>query len=131
MSRSPLFALSCLITLLILTFSSFCESADDPNAADVKAPEAARRVFMPEADAATFFKRRSRRSVRYYEQLAEQRVFRVNAERRRENNEEKRNEYENYAEEDRTEQGERSREKQEQYREYNYDGQYPRFHWFH
>nr|XP_061809539.1 unique cartilage matrix-associated protein-like [Nerophis lumbriciformis] len=129
MPRSPVFVLSCLITFLILALSCVGESADDPNSAEVK--EAVRPVFMPESDASTFFKRRSRRSVRYYEQLAEQRVFRANAERRREYNEEQRNEYENYAEEDRTEQQERTREKYEQVREYNYDGRYPRFHWFH
>ncbi|XP_077399950.1 upper zone of growth plate and cartilage matrix associated a isoform X2 [Vanacampus margaritifer] len=100
MSPSPVFALACLTTLLILTFSSVGESAANPKPADVK--EARRPVFMPETDATTFFKRRSRRSVRYYEQLAEQRVHRANSERRREHNEEKRNEYENYAEEDRT-----------------------------
>ncbi|XP_051911219.1 upper zone of growth plate and cartilage matrix associated a [Hippocampus zosterae] len=129
MSPSPVFALPCLTVLLVLAFSSVGESTNNPKPASVK--EAARPVFMPETDAATFFKRRSRRSVRYYEQLAEQRMHRANSERRREHNEEQRNEYENYAEEDRTEQRERTREKQEQVREYNYDGRYPRYHWFH
>ncbi|XP_054609829.1 upper zone of growth plate and cartilage matrix associated a [Dunckerocampus dactyliophorus] len=132
MSWSQVFALSFFATLLILTFSSVGESAavrDASTAADVK--EGARRVFMLEADAANFFKRRSRRSVSYYEQLAEQRVQRANTERWREHNEERRNEYENYAEEDRDEQTERTREKNEQIREYHYDGLYPRYHWFH
>ncbi|XP_061617249.1 upper zone of growth plate and cartilage matrix associated a [Phyllopteryx taeniolatus] len=129
MSRSPVIAVACLATLLVLTFSGVGESADDPKPADVKAE--ARPVFMPEADADNFFKRRSRRSVRYYEQLAEQRMHRANSERRREYNEERRDEYENYAEEDRDEQRERTREKNEQVREYNYDGRYPRYHWFH
>nr|XP_057933021.1 upper zone of growth plate and cartilage matrix associated a [Doryrhamphus excisus] len=132
MSWSQVFALSFLATLLILTFSSVGESAavrDDSTAADIK--EGTRRVFMPGADAANFFKRRSRRSVSYYEQLAEQRVQRANTERWREYNEERRNKYENYAEEDRDEQTERTREKNEQIREYHYDGLYPRYHWFH
>ncbi|XP_061662735.1 upper zone of growth plate and cartilage matrix associated a [Syngnathoides biaculeatus] len=129
MSRSPVFAVSCLTAVLILTFCGIGESADDLKPADAKVET--RPVFMPEADAASFFKRRSRRSVRFYEQLAEQRMHRANSERRREYNEEQRDEYENYAEEDRDEQGERTREKNEQIREYNYDGRYPRYHWFH
>ncbi|XP_077566027.1 upper zone of growth plate and cartilage matrix associated a [Stigmatopora nigra] len=129
MSRSPILLLPCFITLLILALSCVSESADDSKQAEVK--ESARPVFMPGADASNFFKRRNRRSVRYYEQIAEQRVHRANTERRREYNEEQRNEYEHYAEEDRTEQRERTSEKYEQVREYNYDGRYPRFYWSH
>ncbi|KAG7215876.1 hypothetical protein INR49_021857 [Caranx melampygus] len=86
---------------------------------------------MPESDASNFFKRRTRRSTRYYELVAEQRVKIAASERRREYNEEQRNEYENYVEEDRDEVNERSRETNEQLREYHYDGLYPRYHWFH
>ncbi|XP_051810621.1 upper zone of growth plate and cartilage matrix associated a [Acanthochromis polyacanthus] len=121
-----------LTTFLILTFSSVVESAavrDDAKPADPQG--AARQVFMPESDASNFFKRRTRRSVRYYELQAEQRVKIAASERRREYNEEQRNEYENYAEEDRDEINERSRETNEQLREYHYDGLYPRYYWFH
>ncbi|XP_018518256.1 upper zone of growth plate and cartilage matrix associated a [Lates calcarifer] len=132
MSWTRVFVLSLLTTLLILTFFSVVESAavrDDSKPSDRTG--AARQVFMPESEASNFFKRRSRRSVRYYEQLAEQRVKMAANERRREHNEEQRNEYENYVEEDRDEVNERSRETQEQLREYHYDGRYPRYHWFH
>ncbi|XP_037551664.1 upper zone of growth plate and cartilage matrix associated a [Nematolebias whitei] len=122
-----------LSTLLILTFSRVVRSAavrDDSKPADRK--DAARQVFMHESDASNFFKRRSRRSPKYYAEVqAEQRVKRAASERRREYNEEQRNEYENYVEEDRDELNERSRETNEQLREYHYDGLYPRSYWFH
>ncbi|XP_013881629.1 upper zone of growth plate and cartilage matrix associated a isoform X2 [Austrofundulus limnaeus] len=121
-----------LSALLILTFSDVVKSAAvrDSEPADPK--DAARQVFMHESDASNFFKRRSRRSPRYYaETLAEQRVKRAASERRREFNEEQRTEYENYVEEDRDELNERSRETNEQLREYHYDGLYPRHFWFH
>ncbi|XP_040885658.1 upper zone of growth plate and cartilage matrix associated a [Toxotes jaculatrix] len=132
MSWTRAFVLSLLTTLLILTFFSVVESAavrDNSKQADPKA--AARQVFMPEPDASNFFKRRSRRSTRYYELQAEQRVKIAANERRREYKEEQRNEYENYLEEDRDEVNERSRETNEQLREYHYDGLYPRYYWYH
>ncbi|KAK2858791.1 hypothetical protein Q5P01_003411 [Channa striata] len=133
MSWTRVFVLSFITTLLIFTFSSLVESAavqDKIKADDPKG--AARQVFMPESDASNFFKRRSRRSVRYYAELqAEQRLKISASERRREYNEEQRNEYENYLEEDRDEQTERSRETSEQLREFHYDGLYPRHNWFH
>ncbi|XP_026182846.1 upper zone of growth plate and cartilage matrix associated a [Mastacembelus armatus] len=133
MSWTRVAVLSFLTTLLILTFSSVMESAavqDDSESSESKG--AARQVFTPQSDASNFFKRRSRRSSRYYAELqAEQRVRLAVTERRREYNEEQRNEYENYVEEERDEQSERSRETNEQLREYHYDGLYPRYHWFH
>ncbi|XP_018939055.1 unique cartilage matrix-associated protein-like [Cyprinus carpio] len=83
---------------------------------------------MPASDASNFFKQRSRRSPRTYEEYyAEQRVKMAANERRREHLEEQNNEYENYLEEERDEQYERTREKNEQWREFHYDGQYPRY----
>ncbi|XP_047431063.1 upper zone of growth plate and cartilage matrix associated a [Mugil cephalus] len=125
--------LSLLTALLIFTFSSVVKSAavrDGSKPADAKG--AAPQVFMPESDASNFFKRRSRRSPRYYaEFLAEQRVRLAADKRRRDYNEEQRSEYENYVEEDRDEVNERSRETTEQMREYHYDGLYPRYYWYH
>ncbi|XP_070847615.1 upper zone of growth plate and cartilage matrix associated a [Chaetodon trifascialis] len=133
MSWTPVIMLSLLTTLLILTFSSVMECAavrDDTK--EDNSEGAGRQVFMPESDASNFFKRRSRRSARYYaEYQAEQRVRLSADERRREYNEEQRIEYEHYAEEERDEQNERSREIHEQLREYHYDGLYPRYYWFH
>ncbi|KAI3366476.1 hypothetical protein L3Q82_000607 [Scortum barcoo] len=68
MSWTRVFVVSLLTTLLILTFSSVVKSAavrDDSKAGDAKG--VARKVFMPESDASNFFKRRGRRSTRYYE----------------------------------------------------------------
>uniref|UniRef100_A0A4W5QDS8 Unique cartilage matrix-associated protein n=1 Tax=Hucho hucho TaxID=62062 RepID=A0A4W5QDS8_9TELE len=45
--------------------------------------------------------------------------------RKRENHEEQRNEFENYAEEEQDEQDERTRESTEQWREFHYDGLHP------
>ncbi|XP_026219441.1 upper zone of growth plate and cartilage matrix associated a [Anabas testudineus] len=134
MSCTQVSVFSLLTTLLlILTFSSLVQSAavrDDSKPADPKG--AARQVFVPESDASSFFKRRSRRSPRNYAELqAEQRIRISASERQREYNEEQTNEYENYVEEFRDEQSERSRETSEQVREYHYDGLYPRYHWFH
>ncbi|XP_063316552.1 upper zone of growth plate and cartilage matrix associated a [Pelmatolapia mariae] len=132
MSWARVFVLSVLTTLFVITFFSLVEGAavrDDSKASDAKG--AAQQVFMPESDASNFFKRRNRRSVRYYEFLAEQRVKMAADERRREYNEEQRNEYENYVEEDRDEVNERSRETNEQFREFHYDGLSPRYYWFH
>ncbi|KAM9328764.1 upper zone of growth plate and cartilage matrix associated a [Pholidichthys leucotaenia] len=132
MSWTRAFVLVLLATLLILTYSILVESAavrDDSKPADPK--DVARQVFMPESDASNFFRRRSRRSVRYAELQAEQRVRMAANERRREYNEEQRNEFENYVEEERDEIHERSRETNEQLREYHYDGLYPRYYWFH
>ncbi|XP_017294060.1 upper zone of growth plate and cartilage matrix associated a [Kryptolebias marmoratus] len=133
MSWIRAFVFLLLSTLLILTFSSMVNGAavrDDSNPAG---PEgAARRVFVRESDASNFFKRRSRRSPKFYAEVqVEQQMKRAASEQRREFNEEQRTEYENYVEEDRDELSERSRETNEQLREYHYDGFYPRSYWFH
>ncbi|XP_024136662.2 unique cartilage matrix-associated protein [Oryzias melastigma] len=85
-----------------------------------------RRIFMKEAEAANFFRRRSRRAVKSQDELdAEQRQVLAADERKREFHEEKRNEFESYAEEDNDEVNERSRESTEQWREFHYDGMHP------
>ncbi|XP_030005916.1 upper zone of growth plate and cartilage matrix associated a [Sphaeramia orbicularis] len=133
MSWTKAFVAYLMTILFILTISIVVESAavrDDAKADERKG--VARKVFMPESDASNFFKRRSRRSIQHYLELqAEQRVRLKHNEQRREYNEEQRNEYENYVEEERDEQTERTRETSEQFREFHYDGLYPRFHWFH
>ncbi|XP_075867848.1 upper zone of growth plate and cartilage matrix associated a isoform X3 [Nelusetta ayraudi] len=97
-----------------------------------RAKGALKQVFMPESDASNFFKRRSRRSAYYYaEAQAELRFRLAENERRKAYNAEQRSEFENYVEEERDEQSERTRESHEQVREYHYDGLYPRYYWFH
>uniref|UniRef100_A0A3B4VKZ5 Unique cartilage matrix-associated protein n=1 Tax=Seriola dumerili TaxID=41447 RepID=A0A3B4VKZ5_SERDU len=84
------------------------------------------RIFMKEADASNFFRRRSRRGVKSQDEInAEQRLVLAADERKREFHEEKRNEFESYAEEEHDEQNERTRESTEQWREFHYDGMHP------
>ncbi|XP_067110773.1 upper zone of growth plate and cartilage matrix associated a [Osmerus mordax] len=129
MTWTNLLFVSLLATLLILTVFSGVEGAavrDDGKAEEPKGSAA--RVFMPEADASNFLKRRSRRYAKHQgEILAEQRVRLTADERRREYYDEQRSEFENYVEEERDEQNERTREKTEQWREFHYDGLYPRY----
>ncbi|KAK5849110.1 hypothetical protein PBY51_008778 [Eleginops maclovinus] len=133
MSWTRVFVLSLLPALLLLhLFSGAVESkAVKDHSKPRNHKGAARQVFLPESDASSFIKRRSRRSTRYYEIQVEQRVKIAASEQRREYNEEQRDEYEHYVKEERDEQNERSRETNEQYREYHYDGLSPQYYWFH
>ncbi|CAL8318389.1 unnamed protein product [Lota lota] len=133
MSWTQVIFVSLCATVLILTLSSGTDSASVPGAAKAMEPKgSAGRVFMPEVDASTFFKSRGRRSTRYHAEVqAEQRVKLAANARRIELIEEQRHKYENYAEEVHDEQNERSREKNEQWREFQYDGLYPRYDWRH
>ncbi|MEQ2234435.1 hypothetical protein ILYODFUR_031812 [Ilyodon furcidens] len=70
MSWTRAFTLTLLSILLIIAFSSVVKSAvvrDESKPADAQG--AARQVFMAESDASNFFKRRSRRSPKYYAEL--------------------------------------------------------------
>uniref|UniRef100_A0A8C2Z0H4 Unique cartilage matrix-associated protein n=1 Tax=Cyclopterus lumpus TaxID=8103 RepID=A0A8C2Z0H4_CYCLU len=85
-----------------------------------------KKIFMKEADASNFFRRRSRRGAKSQDEInAEQRQILAADERKREFHEEKRNEFESFAEEEHDEQDERSRESTEQWREFRYDGMHP------
>ncbi|KAJ4924829.1 hypothetical protein JOQ06_003779 [Pogonophryne albipinna] len=84
-------------------FSSVSSEVESAAVKDHSKPRdhkgAARQVFMPESDASSFIKHRSRRSTRYYEIQIEQRVKIAASEQRREYNEEQRTEQEHYVEE--------------------------------
>ncbi|KAJ8384343.1 hypothetical protein AAFF_G00205960 [Aldrovandia affinis] len=130
MTRTRPVLLTLLAALLVLTLKYGAESAavrDDSADKEAGDPQgAARRIFMREADAANFFRRRGRRSVKSQAEIdAEQRQTLLADKRRRDYYEEQRNEYENYVEEERDEQNERTREKTEQWREFHYDGLHP------
>ncbi|XP_061780600.1 unique cartilage matrix-associated protein [Nerophis lumbriciformis] len=117
-----------LTGLLALSFSPQADSAAVLSSQDgaKEPPGPLRRVFMKEADASDFFRRRSRRAVKSPDELsAEQRQIQAADERRREFHEEKRNEFESFAEEEDDEQNERTRESTEQWREFHYDGMDP------
>ncbi|XP_062245282.1 unique cartilage matrix-associated protein [Platichthys flesus] len=120
--------LALLAVLLALSLSLEAESAAVPSSTssttDPQGP--LKRIFMKEADASNFFRRRSRRGAKSQDEInAEQRLVLAADERRREFHEEQRNEFENYAEEDNDEQDERTRESTEQWREFHYDGMHP------
>ncbi|XP_051546931.1 unique cartilage matrix-associated protein-like [Myxocyprinus asiaticus] len=123
---------TALLTLLpfffILIVLAGVESAAVSDGKDSETKVSSKQIFMPASDASNFFKRRSRRSPKTYaEYYAEQRVKMGANERRREHLEEQSNEHENYLEEERDEQYERTRERNEQWREFHYDGLYPRY----
>ncbi|XP_004567834.1 putative cartilage matrix-associated protein [Maylandia zebra] len=122
--------LALLTVLFALSWSPEASSAAVPSSTgSTKDPQGPlKRVFMKQADASNFFRRRSRRGVKSQDELdAEQRQILAADERKREFHEEKRNEFESYAEEEHDEQNERSRESTEQWREFHYDGMHPAY----
>ncbi|XP_062991118.1 unique cartilage matrix-associated protein [Elgaria multicarinata webbii] len=122
--------LSCLMTfvLLIVLKGGDTMAVDSKKAAagDVSTESMKKKVFIQESDASNFFKKRGKRSTKSRDELnAETRQMLAADEQRREYYEEQRNEFENFVEEERDEQDERSREQIEQWRQYHYDGLYP------
>ncbi|KAM4618208.1 putative cartilage matrix-associated protein [Polymixia lowei] len=130
MSWTRAVLLALLAVLLALSLSQEADTAavadvkDSTKDTDPRGP--LRRIFMQETDASNFFRRRSRRGVKSQDEIdAEQRQILAADKRKREYHEEKRNEFESYAEEEHDEQDERTRESTEQWREFHYDGMYP------
>ncbi|XP_078090876.1 upper zone of growth plate and cartilage matrix associated a [Mustelus asterias] len=121
--------LSSLAAVFILATLKECEGAAVPVDTDNKAEEQERmkkQVFVSEADASNFFKRRTKRSPKSRaEMMAENRQRLAADERRKEYHEEHLNEWENFVEEEQDEQYERTREKVESWRQWHYDGLYP------
>ncbi|XP_012697934.1 unique cartilage matrix-associated protein [Clupea harengus] len=120
--------LALLAILIALTLSNEADSAsvsdDKPDSKAASPQGAMKKIFMPEADAFNFFRRRTRRGVKSQDELdVEQRQVLAADERKREYHENQRSKFENYAEEEGDEQDERSREGGEQWREFSYDGQ--------
>ncbi|XP_005398152.1 PREDICTED: unique cartilage matrix-associated protein isoform X2 [Chinchilla lanigera] len=86
------------------------------------------KVFMQESDASNFLKRRSKRSPKSRNEVnAENRQKLQADELQKEYYEEQRNEFENFVEEQKDEQEERSREAVEQWRQWHYDGLFPSY----
>ncbi|KAL6077250.1 hypothetical protein STEG23_037705, partial [Scotinomys teguina] len=114
-------------------------SVGSRQAAGEDAPEGMKqKIFMQESDASNFLKRRGKRSPKSQDEvnvlgidfkalcmLVENRQKLRDDELRREYYEEQRNEFENFVEEQRDEQEERTREAVEQWRQWHYDGLYP------
>ncbi|XP_017261651.1 unique cartilage matrix-associated protein [Kryptolebias marmoratus] len=117
--------LALLTVLLALNLSPEAESAA-VHSSNRRPRGPPRRIFMKEAEASDFFRRRSKRATKSPDEIsAEQRAVLAADERRREFHEEKRNEFESHSEEDQDEQDERSRASSEQWREFHYDGMDP------
>ncbi|XP_010790657.1 unique cartilage matrix-associated protein [Notothenia coriiceps] len=120
--------LALVAVLVALSLSPEADSAAVPGSkGSVKEPQGSmKKIFMKEADAATFFRKRGRRASKSQDEInAEQRQILAADERMREFNEEKRTRHENFAEEEDDEQNERSRESTEQWSEFHYDGMHP------
>ncbi|XP_054892707.1 unique cartilage matrix-associated protein [Poeciliopsis prolifica] len=126
-TRATLLALLAVLLALSLSPETAGSAAVDGSTRNAKSPAGQlRRIFMKEADASNFFRKRSRRAVKSQDEIsAEQRQVLAANKRKREFHEEKRNEFESYAEEDNDEQSERTRESTEQWREFHYDGMNP------
>ncbi|XP_028305958.1 putative cartilage matrix-associated protein [Gouania willdenowi] len=125
-----MFLLALLTLLLALCWSPGADSVVVPSSTSSTSnrdvPGTLQRIFMKEEDASDFFRRRNRRATKSQDEIsAEQRQVLAADERMREFHEEKRNEFESFAEEEHDEQDERSRESGEQWREFHYDGMNP------
>ncbi|XP_020653417.1 upper zone of growth plate and cartilage matrix-associated protein [Pogona vitticeps] len=130
MDWKQVLVVSCLVTLvLLIVLEGGNATAVGPTkaaAGESSKESMKKRVFMQESDASNFFKKRGKRATKSRDELnAETRQMLAADEQRREYFEEQRNEFENFVEEERDEQDERSREQVEQWREYHYDGLYP------
>ncbi|XP_014885689.1 putative cartilage matrix-associated protein isoform X2 [Poecilia latipinna] len=99
---ATLLVLLAVLLALSLSPETAESAAADSSTRNVKSPAGQlRRIFMKEADASNFFRKRSRRAVKSQDEInAEQRQVLAADERKREFHEEKRNEFESYAEED-------------------------------
>ncbi|GCB70136.1 upper zone of growth plate and cartilage matrix associated a [Scyliorhinus torazame] len=123
------FLLCSLAAVFILTILEDSEGAAVPVDTKVEKEEGVKKqVFVAETDASNFFKRRTRRSPKSRaEMIAENSQRRAADERRKEYHEEQFYEWESYVEEEQDEQYERSRERTESWRQWHYDGRYPRY----
>uniref|UniRef100_UPI00398F8AC5 upper zone of growth plate and cartilage matrix associated a n=1 Tax=Pristiophorus japonicus TaxID=55135 RepID=UPI00398F8AC5 len=124
--------LSCVAAVVILSSLQEAEGAavrgDNKDVQPEDKERMKRRVFVSEADASNFFKRRTRRSTKTRAEVTAENRQRLAAdERRKEYHEEQLNEWENFVEEEQDEQYERNREKIESWRQWHYDGLYPSY----
>ncbi|XP_052012789.1 unique cartilage matrix-associated protein [Apodemus sylvaticus] len=121
-------SLSALVLLCLLQEGTSA-SVGNRQAAGEEVPEGMKqKIFMQESDASNFLKRRGKRSPKSRDEVnAENRQRLRDDELRREYYEEQRNEFENFVEEQRDEQEERTREAVEQWRQWHYDGLYPSY----
>ncbi|XP_047377407.1 unique cartilage matrix-associated protein [Sciurus carolinensis] len=131
MTWQQVLLLSCLSAMVLLSMlrEGTSASVGSPQAAGEAAQEGVKqKIFMQESDASNFLKRRSKRSPKSRDEVNAENRQKLRAdELRREYYEEQRNEFENFVEEQKDEQEERSREAVEQWRQWHYDGLYPSY----
>ncbi|KAM7237048.1 hypothetical protein CapIbe_011292 [Capra ibex] len=122
--------LTCLsaVALLPMLREGAAVSVGLRQVAGQEAQEDVEEIFMQESDALNFLKKRSKRSPRFQDEVNVENRQKLRAdELRREYHEERRNESENFVEEQNNEQEERSRKAIEQWRQWHYDGLYPSY----
>uniref|UniRef100_A0A8D2DFM5 Unique cartilage matrix-associated protein n=1 Tax=Sciurus vulgaris TaxID=55149 RepID=A0A8D2DFM5_SCIVU len=131
MTWQQVLLLSCLSAMVLLSMlrEGTSASVGSPQAAGEAAQEGVKqKIFMQESDASDFLKRRSKRSPKSRDEVNAENRQKLRAdELRREYYEEQRKEFENFVEEQKDEQEERSREAVEQWRQWHYDGLYPSY----
>ncbi|XP_021012009.1 unique cartilage matrix-associated protein isoform X1 [Mus caroli] len=121
-------SLSALALLCMLQEGTSASVGNRQAAAEGVQEGVKQKIFMQESDASNFLKKRGKRSPKSRDEVnAENRQKLRDDELRREYYEEQRNEFENFVEEQRDEQEERTREAVEQWRQWHYDGLYPSY----
>ncbi|XP_028620794.1 unique cartilage matrix-associated protein isoform X1 [Grammomys surdaster] len=121
-------SLSALVLLCMLQEGTSASVGNRQAAGEEVQEGMKQKIFMQESDASNFLKRRGKRSPKSRDEAnAENRQKLRDDELRREYYEEQRNEFENFVEEQRDEQEERTREAVEQWRQWHYDGLYPSY----
>uniref|UniRef100_A0A3P8WHJ6 Unique cartilage matrix-associated protein n=2 Tax=Cynoglossus semilaevis TaxID=244447 RepID=A0A3P8WHJ6_CYNSE len=126
MSCTPVSLLAVLSLLFVLSLSPEAESAAVAGRKS-NAEGPLRRVFMKEADASNFFRKRTRRNLKSQDEIdAEQRMVLAADNRKREFQEEKGNEFEDFDEEEEDdEESETTTQNTEQWGELSYEGTDP------
>ncbi|XP_034366572.1 putative cartilage matrix-associated protein [Arvicanthis niloticus] len=121
-------SLSALVFLCMLQEGTSASVGNRQAAGEEVQEGMKQKIFMQEFDASNFLKRRGKRSPKSRDEAnVENRQKLRDDELRREYYEEQRNEFENFVEEQRDEQEERTREAVEQWRQWHYDGLYPSY----
>ncbi|XP_004647826.1 unique cartilage matrix-associated protein [Octodon degus] len=130
MTWKQVLLLSCLSGMVLLSMlrEGTSASVGSRQVAEESQHGVRQKIFMQESDASNFLKRRSKRSPKSRDEVNVENRQKLRAdELRREYYEEQRNEFENFVEEQKDEQEERSREAVEQWRQWHYDGLFPSY----
>ncbi|XP_063165435.1 unique cartilage matrix-associated protein [Candoia aspera] len=111
---------SCFVTFLLLIVLDGSDTIVKATGEESSEENLKKRVFVQEMDASNFLKKQEKRSARFTDEVNAKNRLLLTADE-----EEQRNEFENFTEEEHDEQDERSREQIEQWLEDHYDGLSP------